>query len=101
VSRASTAEARALEIEKRADYLKTELGLAHMEAQQERRASKGKLDATESRVEHLSDELMKSSVTDTAVHEEGATARPAKGHGNRAPGVARHIGTERHQKRAH
>jgi colicin import membrane protein len=74
-SRAATAEARAQEIEKRADDLKTELSLAHKDAEQERRASKGRLDAAESRIEHLSDELMRKADTDAAAREELAQLR--------------------------
>jgi colicin import membrane protein len=74
-SRAATAEARAQEIEKRADDLKIELGLAHKDAEQERRASKGRLDAAESRIEHLSDELMRKADADAAVREELAQLR--------------------------
>lgn len=72
---AATAEARAKEIGQRADDLKTELARAHASADQERLDSKHRLEATDSTIASLRDELRQRLAQENDVREELARLR--------------------------
>ncbi len=69
-ARAATSEARALEIEKRANDLRTELSLAHANAEHARRSALDKADRAESQIAHLNEALMRRSDADVTRSEE-------------------------------
>ena len=68
--RAATAEVRSEEIAKRADDLKTELARAHANADQERLDARSRLDAADSLITRLRDEMRQTAERESSAKEE-------------------------------
>lgn len=72
---AATAKARAEEIGKRVDDLKTDLSRAHQRADQERQEAKQRLEALESTISSLREEARRTSSVESELREELARLR--------------------------
>lgn len=74
-AKAATAEVRAREISQRADDLKAELARAHGSSDQQRHDAKHRIEAAESTINALREELSRKSAVDSELREELARLR--------------------------
>lgn len=74
-AKAATAEARSVEIGVRADDLKAELSHAHVYANQQRQEAKERLEAAQSTIEALREELRQQSAINSEMRDELARLR--------------------------